>query len=89
MPKLLAQWFAYSVLVSVFAAYVAGRALGPDAAKFAVFQVVGTVAFLAYASTHATDPVWKGERWQTAFKHILDGLLYGLVTAGVFGWLWP
>jgi len=22
-------------------------------------------------------------------KHAFDGLVYGLLTAGVFGWLWP
>ncbi len=89
MPKLLAQWFAYSVLVGVFAAYLAGRALGPGAPYLAVFRVVGTVAFLAYLSTHATDPIWKGERWGIALKHAGDGLVYALLTAGVFGWLWP
>lgn len=89
MPKLLAQWFTYSLVVSVFAAYLAGRALGPGTPYLAVFRVAGTVAFLAYASTHATDPIWKGERWGTALKHMFDGLVYGLLTAGVFGWLWP
>lgn len=89
MPKLLALWFAFSVVVSLFAAYIAGRTLAPDTHYLAVFRVVGTVAFLAYASTHATDPIWKGERWKTAFKHMLDGLVYALLTAGVFGWLWP
>jgi hypothetical protein len=23
------------------------------------------------------------------FKHIFDSLIYALLTAGVFGWLWP
>ncbi|HET7294445.1 MAG TPA: hypothetical protein VFM88_18620 [Vicinamibacteria bacterium] len=89
MPKLLGQWFAFSVLVGVFAAYLAGRALGPGAHYLAVFRVVGTVAFLAYLSTHATDPIWKGERWGIALKHAADGFVYALLTAGVFGWLWP
>jgi hypothetical protein len=22
-------------------------------------------------------------------KEVIDGLVYGLLTAGVFGWLWP
>jgi len=24
-----------------------------------------------------------------AIKETIDGLVYGLLTAGVFGWLWP
>ncbi len=89
MPRVLAQWFAYSAVVSIFAGYVAGRALGPDALYLSVFRMAGTVAFLAYASTHATDPIWKGERWSTALKYTFDALVYALLTAGVFGWLWP
>jgi hypothetical protein len=89
MPKLLVQWFAYCVVVSVFAGYLAGRALGADAAYLSVFRFAGASAFLAYASTHATDPIWKGGRWDTTLKHTFDGLVYALLTGGVFGWLWP
>jgi hypothetical protein len=24
-----------------------------------------------------------------ALKHAFDGLVYALLTAGIFGWLWP
>ena len=35
------------------------------------------------------NAIWRGETWGVTFKHILDGLIYGLLTAGTFGWLWP
>jgi hypothetical protein len=92
MPSLgpmLGQWFAFSVLVSLFAAYLTGRAFGPGTPYMTVFRFAGTIAFLAYACTHLTDPIWKGERWGITLKHTLDGLVYGLLTAGTFGWLWP
>jgi hypothetical protein len=89
MPKLLAQWFAYCVVVSVFAAYLAGRTLGPGSPHLSVLRVAGTVTLLAYASTYAIDPIWKGARWGTALKHACDGLVYALLTGGVFAWLWP
>lgn len=89
MGKHLGLWFAYTVVVGVFVAYLTGRALEPGTPYLAVFRFAGTIAFVAYASTHATDPIWKGERWSTALTHILDGLVYGLLTAGAFGWLWP
>ncbi len=85
----LVLWFAYSVVVAVFVAYLTGRAFGPGTPYLTVFRYAGTIAFLAYASTHATDPIWKGERWSTALSHTFDGLVYGLLTAGTFGWLWP
>jgi hypothetical protein len=30
-----------------------------------------------------------GKPWSVAWKEVFDGLLYGCVTAGTFGWLWP
>ena len=34
------------------------------------------------------DSIWKGQGWKITAKFIFDGVVYGLVTAGVFGWLW-
>jgi hypothetical protein len=89
MGPLLGAWFIYSVGISVFAAYVAGHSLAPGASYLAVFRIVGTVAFLAYAGAHIQDAIWRGVPWSAAIKDIADGLIYGLLTAGVFGWLWP
>jgi hypothetical protein len=47
------------------------------------------VAILGYGATWATDSIWKGVAWSTTMKHLFDGVIYGLFTAGVFGWLWP
>ena len=50
---------------------------------------VGTVGFMTYAAGHASESIWKGQAWSTTFKHMFDGFVYALLTAGVFGWLWP
>jgi len=89
MGKNLIHWFFYCVVVSLLAGYVGAATLGPGTAYAGVFQVVGTAAFLAYAGATWQNVIWAGARPASAFKSILDGLLYGLVTAGVFGWLWP
>jgi hypothetical protein len=89
LGKFLGMWFVFCLVVGVFCAYLTGRAFGPGTPYLTIFRYAGTIAFLAYASTHATDPIWKGERWPVTLKHIADGLVYGLLTAGVFGWLWP
>ena len=47
MTSNLVQWFLYLVLVSLFAAYVVGRATPPGAEYMHVFQLVSTVAFIA------------------------------------------
>ena len=89
MGKSLVQWFLYSVLISVFTAYIAHHALGVGASYLAVFRLTGTVAVLAYATSNISNSIWKGSRWSTTLKFIFDGIVYGLVTAGTFGWLWP
>lgn len=85
----LALWFVYSLLVGVFAAYVGGRALGPGAEYLAVFQIVGTVAFMGYGLALLQNSIWYKRNWGATLKSVFDGLIYGLFTAGMFGWLWP
>ncbi|HVQ27468.1 MAG TPA: hypothetical protein VMV01_19910 [Planctomycetota bacterium] len=87
--KSLLQWFVFSLVVGVFVAYIAWHQLAPGAPYLAVFRLTATVAFLAYGFSHMTDAIWKGVSWTTTLKFVLDGLIYGLVTGGVFGWQWP
>src|SRR5882762_2899679 len=45
----LSQWFVYCLVVSAFAAFIAGSALPPGAPPFsAVCRFAGTTAFLGY-----------------------------------------
>ncbi len=89
MGKRLLQWFAYCLAVGVFAGYVAGRTLPPGEEYLAVFRVTGTVAFLGYGWALVQNSIWFGRNWPATSKSLFDALVYGLLTAGVFGWLWP
>jgi hypothetical protein len=89
MGKSLALWFVYSLVVSFIAAYVAGRALAPGVDYLEVFRFAGTTAFISYALGQWPASIWYGRKWRTTILSTLDGLIYGLLTAGVFGWLWP
>lgn len=89
MGKNLGQWFAFILVVSLIIAYVACRALPPGARYLEVFRIVGAVGFLAYAAGQFPAAIWMGKPWKIAWKEAFDGLVYGLVTAGSFGWLWP
>lgn len=89
MGRQFVAWFLYSILVGVLAAYVAGQTLAPGAAYLDVFQVTGTVAWAAYGVAYVGDAIWFGRPWGFCLKMLVDGLVYGLLTAGVFGWLWP
>jgi hypothetical protein len=85
----LAMWFAYAVLMSLFAAYLAGRALGPGAVYLDVFRFAGTTAFAGYSLALLQNSIWYKRNWGSTLKSVLDGLIYALLTAGTFGWLWP
>ena len=54
-----------------------------------VFRFAGTTAFLCYAVALWQNSIWDKRAWSTTAKSTFDGLVYALVTAGVFGWLWP
>src|SRR5688572_28617186 len=89
MGPQLTQWFAYSLLVGIMCAYLAGRMLLPGADYLSVFRLTGTVAFACYSMALMQRSIWFAQSWSSTLKSMFDGLLYALVTAGAFGWLWP
>jgi len=89
MPKFLIQWFVFCLVIGFFVAYLTGLTVAPGTPYLAVFRVAGTVAFLAYGLGNLSNGIWKGQPWSVTTKEVIDGLFYGLLTAGTFGWLWP
>jgi hypothetical protein len=89
MGRNLALWFVYCVVVGVFAAYIAGRALAPGTVYLQVFRFAGATAFIGYSLALWQMSIWYRRAWSTTIKATVDGLIYACLTAGVFGWLWP
>jgi hypothetical protein len=89
MGKELTLWFIYSIIVGIFAAYVAGRALPLGAHYLQVFRFAGVTAFVGYSLALLQGSIWYKRSWSATFKSMFDGLIYALFTAGIFGWLWP
>ena len=89
MARSMTLWFLYLVVVAVFAAYVAGRALPVGARYLSVFRFVGATAFIGYSVALWQMSIWYRRAWSTTFKATFDGLIFALLTAGTFGWLWP
>ena len=89
MGRNLGMWFIYLIVVGIFAAYVTGRALPPGTEYLQVFRFAGTVAFIAYSLALWQMSIWYRRSWSITIKATIDGLIYGLLTAGVMGWLWP
>ena len=89
MGPYLGQWFVYCVVVGVFAAYIAGRALPAGTLYLDVFRFAGATAFIGYTTALWQMSIWYRRAWSTTIKATVDGLIYALLTAGAFGWLWP
>jgi len=89
MTANLVQWFLYSVLVSLFAGYLAGAALPMGASYLDVFRFAGTTAFAGYSLGLMQNSIWWRRNWGMTIRSMIDGLLYACLTAGAFGWLWP
>ncbi|HET7038742.1 MAG TPA: hypothetical protein VFH97_02580 [Gemmatimonadales bacterium] len=89
MGKSLIQWFVLCLVISLFAAYVAGHALAPGADYLAVFRFAGATAFAGYGLGLAQASIWGGRNWGTTWRSMFDALIYAGLTGGVLGWLWP
>jgi hypothetical protein len=47
------------------------------------------VAFKGYAGALWPQSIWYRKSWVTTIKSAIDGLVYAIVTAATFAWLWP
>jgi hypothetical protein len=89
MGKGLVLWFLYSIVISIFSAYIGWHAVQPGGTYLSVFRFVGCSAFMGYSLALLQASIWYGRSWGTVLKLVFDGLIYAFVTAGTFGWLWP
>lgn len=89
MQKALIFWFFYIIAVGIFAAYVAGRALTIGAPFLWAFRFAGATAFIGYCMALWQMSIWYNRPWSMTLKLTVDGLVYGLLTGAIFGWLWP
>jgi hypothetical protein len=89
MGPMMAKSVVFYLIVSLLVAYVTWHAVQPGAEYLAVFRIAGTVASMSYILATVPDAIWFGRPWGNFGRQALDGLVFGLATGGVFGWLWP
>jgi len=77
------------LVITLFVAYVAANTLAAASPAMHVFRVTGTIAFMAYGFAPILYGIWFGQPWGSVFKHVFDGVIYGLLTGAIFAWLWP
>jgi hypothetical protein len=89
MGKLIGQQILFFLFGSILIACCAGMALTPGADYMSVFKFVAVVGFLAFGWAVVPYSIWYGHPWSTTAKYLLDALIYALLVAGSFAWLWP
>jgi hypothetical protein len=89
MGASLGQWFVFCLLVSFFCALLVTHAV-PHAAPFErVFHMAGIAALMGFAFGPLPNAIWWGHPWSVTLKHVIDGVIYALITGATFAWLWP
>ena len=90
MGKALGLWMVNLLLIACGVAFIAGSAgMDPGAQYMHVFKVCGLIAFIAHAGNAMTISIWMGMPWKQFPGRIVDSLIYGTLSGGAFGWLWP
>ena len=89
MGSFLGCWFLYLLFVSYAVALACGQSLHRAAPPLVIFKLAGIVAFAGYSFAQIPNAIWWGRPWKSAFKEVADGLVYALMTAATFAWLWP
>ena len=89
MGSSLLGWFLYCLVVSVLSALAACLVLAPGAHHHGVFHLIGLTSFAGYAMALWQMSIWYKRSYLTTLKGTVDGLVYALVTAGIFVWRWP
>ncbi len=89
MGKLVFQQILFFLFGMTLIAYCASLALAPGAEYMHVFRLVSAVGFVTYGWGVLPFSIWYGHPWGVSGRFLIDALIYALITAGVFAWLWP
>ena len=89
MGATLLQWFLLSLVIAALAGCLAREAYAATSDAQAAGYLVGMVSFLAYSAGSVTLGIWMAKPWGAVLKDLLDGLIYGVISACTFMWLWP
>jgi hypothetical protein len=79
----------YALVINIFVAYVAGRAVPAGAEYKEVFRFAATAAVLAYAGGQFLAAIRATQTWAAAGWNFVYGVIFGMLTGGPFGWMWP
>jgi len=86
--NLLRCFIAYLV-ISAIVAYLTGIGVAPGAEYMEVFRFAGTAALLGHCFGGLANDFFLGKPARFIVTGLIDGVVFALVTAGVFAAMWP
>ena len=89
MGSMLVFQFLYVLFVSWFAGHFSYRVIGPAASDHDIIHTVGGISFAAYGLALWPLAIWYRRSIKTTIKANVDALLFAVITALTFVWLWP
>lgn len=89
MGASLGQWFVYCLLVAIVCALLGRSAMPAGVPHEHVFHLIGLAALLGFAFGAIPNAIWWSHPWNSAVKYFVDGIIYALIMAATFTWLWP
>jgi len=89
MGKLLSQQILFFIFGSFLIGYLMTICIVGSTDCMMVFRQVFIASFLTYGWAQIPYSIWMGQPWSNCVRYLIDALIYAVVTAGVFAWLWP
>ena len=86
MPQAILKTLTFFMVSAFMIGYVLSFALTGDADRHTVFRLAFTVGILTHCFAKFPHLFWFPQK---SLMSLLDGVVYALITAGVFYWLWP
>lgn len=88
MGLFMAGTLAVNWVIAVFVAYIGSLAAFPESPYLAKFRVIGATAVAIYTLGRLPNDIWFRTPPASVGRNLFEGVVYGLLTAGTFAWLW-
>jgi hypothetical protein len=88
-PMNLLKTFISFTAITFMVAYISSLAIDPGADYMHVFRVVGTTAILGHCMGALCGDFFLGKPTRFMVTSFIDGVVYALITAGIFASMWP
>lgn len=85
----LIKTFIAFLVITVFVGYITGIGIAPGADYLHVFRVAGATAVLGHCMGGLCGAFFMGKPTRFIITDFIDGVVYALITAGIFASMWP